>query len=123
MATESVATHRVPKALLTSENCIAIENAWDYSYGTRRTTFKKGDLMIVDLDRCPKRGDVVVMCRNGLQPFGRRCYLPPIQQDERKRWMMGVLDLDGETIHMFKLGEYNWSGVVTGKVAARKRRD
>ena len=70
MTSEIVASHaaktfRVPRSLLTSPNSIAIENAWDYSYGTPETTFKRGDLLVVDLDACPKHGDVVVMCREG----------------------------------------------------------
>lgn len=127
MASEIVASHaaktfRVPKSLLTSPNSIAIENAWDYSYGTPETTFKRGDLLVVDLDACPKQGDVVVMCREGKQPFGRRCFLAPLAADKREHWVMGVLDQDGDSIYTFDLGKYSWFGVVTGKVPAAERR-
>lgn len=108
----------VPSCLVTSENCAAMPIAWDYSYGTPETTFRAGDVVVIDKEPCPIHGDVVVMKRAGREPFGRQCYIAPCAADPRERWIMGVLDDEGNT-HFLKLGEYEWFGVVNGKVPAR----
>ena len=120
MASETVSTHQVPKHLVTSPNLKALVNDWDYTYGTPETTFEAGDLLILNMGACPKRGDVVVMCREGGKPFGRQCYAAPLAQSQR--WSMGVLDHESDAVYMFDLAEYAWFGVVAGKVPAADRR-
>lgn len=116
MNSTQAVSHRVPKSLLTSDNCMVVPNDWAYSYGTPETTFAAGELLIVDLTACPQPGQVVIMCRAGRKPFGRLCHVGAASALPRGRWTIAVLDADQENLHGFKLCEYEWFGVVTGRV-------
>lgn len=117
MATPSVANRsvKVPKHLLTSDSCVVVPagNAHTFPGGTR---IEAGEDLVFDLTKCPKHGDIVLMKRKDRAPFVRECYIAPLELQQREDWCMLVQGEDPDELCEFMLGEYEWVGVMTGKV-------
>ena len=50
-------------------------------------------------------------------PFARECYIAPLDLQHRDCWSMGVEDPKDGSVMFFALGNAEWVGVMTGKVA------
>jgi len=116
MAKRSVSaatTVRAPRSLVTSKNCISTpaHNTFTFQNGV---TIEAGQTMVFDLDAWPKHHDLVLLWRDGGNPFVRCCEIAPIRTDDRNQWCMGVLSEDRESIVDIPLGKYERIGVFTG---------
>lgn len=106
---------RIPKAMATSANCIALPVGNDFTF-PGGVSLKRGELAVFDLERCPKHGDIVLMKYPERDPFARECYIAPLDLQPRDCWSMGVEDSTDDSVVFFDLGKAEWVGVMTGKV-------
>lgn len=111
MATEILC----PPEMITGPNMLAIpvRNAFTFPSGTQ---VEAGEILVFDMDKCPRHGDLVLLIPEEGEPLLRECYLQPHAEDDRARWIMGVLLNDQETGVMIKLGQFAQVGVMTGRV-------
>ena len=100
----------VPRKLLLNGNGFTMTAGNDYFFN-KKHDYKHGDVLVCDRDRVPKKGDVVVMMREGKKPFARRCDVPPAGGTPG-HWIFGNTHA-GET-HFFRSDDYDEVGVVTG---------
>lgn len=117
-ADETPRSVRIPSALKTSENCIAIPAGNDHTFHNG-VALKRGEVLVFDLDRRPKLGDIVLMKWKGRAPFARECSNPPI--GDRDQWSMGTMDHETGDLTFFDIATAEWVGVLIGKVPAEAR--
>lgn len=108
-------TARIPRSMMTSDNVLAIycKNEHTFPGGVR---FEAGDLLVFDMERCPKHGDIVLLIPHEGEPFTLECAIAPLELQPREFWSPGLYVKDGEFIELFNLGEFAQFGVYNGKV-------